>query len=89
MVTLWTEARAKDELPTVRVLVGNLRFPGKLSGSMRNYATVSILVHIGKSIHQVWIDRNFDWAEVVKSLNTGIPLRIETYAEQQKQQRGG
>ena len=62
----WTEAEVRDELPDVQVLWGGAVHRGRLGGRKLRFATA----HFAGGYRAEW-----PWSAVVRSLNSGEPLR--------------
>ncbi len=71
----WTIAAVKVELPNVKVRIGKKVVTGRISGRLKQFATVSI-TNTG-TLHNnshMWIDREVAWETLVHCLNANRPV---------------
>jgi hypothetical protein len=83
---VWTVKSVKEELPSVTVKVGNVRYYGRVTGRLNRFATVTLIEPIEpkhKRTHPMiapntplWSDHEFAWETIASALNKGTDLGI-------------
>jgi hypothetical protein len=72
---MWTPERVRKELPQVQVLVNGKILPGRTSGRLNQFATVTVDNH--GTLHRgnrPWYDFSYAWETIAGALNKGTPL---------------
>lgn len=73
----WTEKSVKELLPAVTVKVGRNIVPGRVSGRLNAFATVSVknqgTLHNRSYIYGDW---QVAWCTIVYCLNEGKPIKV-------------
>jgi len=70
-MAIMNTTQVKDELPTVKVLIGRKIFKGFLSGRKNPFATVTVYEWNGD-----FLDWQFSWETVTNAINTNQSLRV-------------
>ena len=73
---MWTAKSVKDQLPSVAVKIGKRILPGRLSGRLNQFATVTVDIEVIHPAGQVWIDYHVAWDTIANCLNNDRPILV-------------
>jgi len=72
----WTVQDVKDALPNVLLRVGKRTVDARTSGRLNAFATVSVTNDKPRSGVPLFMDYQFSWEAIVRSLNENRPLEV-------------
>lgn len=73
---MWTVEQVKRELPGVTVKIGKNLVPGRLSGRLNRFATVTVTNTVMGG-QTPWRDWHFAWETIVHCLNSDEALLVD------------